>query len=578
MSSALLRRSHVLLRVPAGRGYRCFCPMPHPVRRAAAPTPLDAIVWYASVASPQCRPFHTGGLDKGVGRRPSASHTRFFKKDHSRHPPRQESPHHGAGEREHEDGELDVEVLPEMEEVESEEREIPSPSSPSRSRSSSSSSVAGFLAIRRGASEESDLVRRREFRPFEDDDDDDTDKTGMMTRRRRRRGQLPLETKVKICEEIERIMQRELRAEVARDARDGVAAIPPLSPPGWRVDHTPSMRCFTMTRTLEPGSDGGRGGRVFRSVLEEALSKHRNERAVASAAKRADKNQKTERNPPSLSSRWDQRAVRSSGSTASEGGEEEERLAARQTPTAVPTRFRTHLFLYAPFRVQDLSLLDSKVPITEHACFDLYVHKQPADDVSPSALLPAQQRLWDDRVCLCLRLASVNSELRLRGVQFFSRPLERRLLETAAFGRGDPLCVAASNQSREQRHRELQHQRQRLRRGQGQGSDAMTAGSPMYAAPPSSSFGLGDDLLLLEQTSFGEFCRGACYHGPHLSELSRELHDALLEYVMAHLGITSVVTEYVCQMQYFLEQEEYMAWLARLGMAASSLKSHIKNA
>lgn len=47
-----------------------------------------------------------------------------------------------------------------------------------------------------------------------------------------------------VMEEVKRISHRELRAEIERDAKDGSAAIPPLTPIGWSVEHNPGTRFF----------------------------------------------------------------------------------------------------------------------------------------------------------------------------------------------------------------------------------------------------------------------------------------------------------------------------------------------
>lgn len=118
-----------------------------------------------------------------------------------------------------------------------------------------------------------------------------------------------------------------------------------------------------------------------------------------------------------------------------------------------------HLTIYAPFRVLDLSLLDPDVSICEWSCFDLFVHKTPPshydhftslhksehhynniDTVGKNKYkLQGQQRIWDDQECLFVRLAAVNSELRIRGIQFISSSVARSINEYAFFGQsGDP--------------------------------------------------------------------------------------------------------------------------------------------
>eukprot|EP00796_Vickermania_ingenoplastis_P004251 gene4251-3073_t len=292
-----------------------------------------------------------------------------------------------------------------------------------------------------------------------------------------------------LCREIRRVAEEETRAEVERDARDGAAAVPPLPPLGWRVVHEPGSRSLVLERCFRDTAATPR----FRSVLEEALNRQRGQKPLHNEKQRAP------------------------------------------TAPAAAGRLSTHVRIRAPFRVRDLSLLDPKIPITEWTCLDAFVTKKPpvSGSVPPQ---PVQQQIWDDRECMLLRLASVESEVRLRAVQFLSRPVARRIRETAAFGAGDPLwCSAAARQ----RH-------------------------PVGAVASSPD-------VLLGATPFGELGRAMSYHGPYLSNISAELRDALLTYIASELGITGELVEYVCQMQYFAEQEEYMSWLARLGLLAESL-------
>lgn len=79
--------------------------------------------------------------------------------------------------------------------------------------------------------------------------------------------------------------------------------------------------------------------------------------------------------------------------------------------------------------------------------------------------------------------------------------------------------------------------------------------------------------FLDDRTQLGDFARSMVYHGPHCSSLSAELQDGLLQYLSDNLGINNGVVEYVCQMQYFIEQEEYMGWLARLGLIAQRIRA-----
>lgn len=341
---------------------------------------------------------------------------------------------------------------------------------------------------------------------------------GSLPREAEAEGRRSVHEQQLICSEIEQVVREELKAEVERDAKEGdVAALPPLPPDGWAVQRTPGSRFFTMQKRLDESVDGTPR---LRSALEEALRRqhHRSSRMAY----------------PAASSKQQRYMLHTSdkGSTA-------------LSPTFC--RFYTDVNIYAPFQVRDLSLLDSRVPICEWACFDMCVTKSPNDVThsSSSSLAPHQSRVWEDRTCLYLRLASANSELRVRSMQFLSLPSLRAMRSTGAFGGGDPFWKALAERTGD-------------------------AGRPCDA--PSTS----PLRVLTNADALGEFSRGLCYQGPCMSNLSRELREALNEYIAGDLGISHQVVEYICQMQFFKEQEEYMGWLARLSHAARATASTLE--
>lgn len=374
-----------------------------------------------------------------------------------------------------------------------------------------------------------------------------------------------------LMKEVKRVAHRELRAEVERDAKDGGAAIPPLTPVGWSVQHDPGTRFFFMQRVIpaklpRTGSSHGLSFSderpKFRSVLEEALQRHQktskgNGRNSDSGTPQKDWKEKQGRDEvlPYLSS------VLPSAKNLSFGS------------TAFP-RLDTHLMLYVPFQVQDLSLQDPKVPITEWSRFDLYVRKASCAS-SLSYPFPHQRRVLEDRECMLFRLASVQSELRIRAVQFLSQPVERKLAECAAFGQGDPMWLTIEARRRQHLQRQAQTEnREKSPAGLDLKDPSMQGGTRGILSTFKDR--RMTPQLLEDKTPIGEFARAMVYHGPYCSSLSVELRDALLQYISDDLGITNDVVEYICQMQYFIEQEEYMGWLARLGMTADCICASLK--
>lgn len=73
---------------------------------------------------------------------------------------------------------------------------------------------------------------------------------------------------------------------------------------------------------------------------------------------------------------------------------------------------------------------------------------------------------------------------------------------------------------------------------------------------------------MLKQCDWSEEARynraANVYQGPCFSELPRFLQQELMDYVTRCLCVDSQVVEYICQMTYFAEGEEYLAWLARM--------------
>lgn len=477
--------------------------------------------------------------------------------------------------------------------------------------------------------------------------------------------------------ELHNAVQAEVRAEVARDSQDGAAAVPPLAPRGWAVRHTPGASFFTMSRSLYPsqhrGASGPRGLEElsndnddnssssvprYRSVHDTQLAaqqtrksglRHRRLQSDSSSSPPSEAASTAEKSQTDGVARLPSSALNEEADGSGKGpvwtlhkgryhrGTDEAPPSGPRTAATV-VRSDVHVTVFAPFRVQDLSFYDPTVSICEWSCFDVLVQKSaPAMSPQPTKqqqqqqqkhMLIGQQRIWDQRESLLLRLASVNSELRVRSVQLLSTSTAVALRDYAVFGKGEPLFLELLRRQRAITQRRLQstsrRQLQRKQRYRGcvsVGVDDTAYDEPLTAASSLSSIREGSDEhvnaavtlatsaggagrgsrvrrlsdpiaaastapLRMDDEALGEFlcgsfdavgdvARSLCYAGPYVTELSKELRDALLTYVMSDLGVSAELVEYVCQMQYFLEQEEYMRWLARLGHVASAVQRSV---
>ncbi|KAG5509598.1 hypothetical protein JKF63_06303 [Porcisia hertigi] len=415
------------------------------------------------------------------------------------------------------------------------------------------------------------------------------------------------------CRELACVVEEEMRAEVARDMKDGVAAVPPLAPSGWRVLHTTGSSYFTMSR-LKKGcymdSRAG-GGRVDNDsdsprAAPDLVPRYRSVHDLVTGSRQG----------PLSAGRGDAAAGREdvwvlhrgrytaaqaglaaskrSGPTGSEGGSGDHGDGRRRYAVRY-ARSDTHITLFAPFRSLDVTLYNPRVDICESARFDVLVRKEcpkaaaaaaAALSSLEAATLEGQQEVWDEGRCMFVRLACVNDELRVRSLQFVSHKLARALEEHAVFGRGEPLYLellrrlpmaASVHKSSPQRGSGAAASRDQLRTVSAASpvnvfdAPEPTSATPAAAAPPFSSA----HVLTSQFDRSGEYARTFAYAGPYITELSKELREALSEYIMMDVGITNEVAEYVCQLQFFLEQEAYIGWLAQWGQLAATLKSAV---
>lgn len=393
------------------------------------------------------------------------------------------------------------------------------------------------------------------------------------------------------------VVQSELKAEVARDVRDGVAAVPPLAPSGWAVSHFAGQRYFTMTKR---GRNGGgypyqlhpteqryhplmREAEVedsatpqYRSINDEmrGLTSHNSATNSTSSSDAAQQKQVADGSTAS------EKLILRGGRYAAEAGDD-----GLQRGRVDVMRSDIDVTVFAPFRTVDLSFFDATVDVSEWVGFDVLVQKRKpmtagASRRSPT-LLQGQREVWDTQRAMFFRLACVNGDLRIRSLQFVSEPLARALDEYAVFGSGEPLYQELL------RRQWAEHQRRNSKRAS---STTHTRASPLQAFDAPDTFtkpaissanaaqtgqraeALASSLLISRFDRCAEYARLFAYGGPYISDLSKELRDVLMDFLINAVGITVDVSEYVCQLQYFLEQEEYMGWLAQWGQLAASLQ------
>ncbi|GET86967.1 hypothetical protein, conserved [Leishmania tarentolae] len=416
------------------------------------------------------------------------------------------------------------------------------------------------------------------------------------------------------CIELADVVQEELRAEVARDMKDGVAAVPPLAPSGWRVLHTTGSSYFTMSR-LKKGCyvDSRAGGRRadddgdsplaasdtaprYRSVHDLVTNGGRPPRSANRDDASTDRREMWVLHRGRYTAVSDGQAAPQGNSPKEEEGDSHQRGGGRRRDAVRYARSDTHITLFAPFRSLDLTLYHPRVGICEWACFDVLIRKERPKAATaaslrscalPTAVLEGQQEVWDEGRCMFVRLACANGELRVRSLQFVSHKLARALEEHAVFGKGDPLYLEML------RRRPIDvsfHRPSQRRGGSSLGrktqTSTVTASSPVNifdapeptpatpasAAPRAASSFNSAHVLTSQFDRSAEYARTFAYNGPYITELSKELREALSEYIMVEMGITNEVAEYVCQLQFFLEQEEYIGWLAQWGQLAGTLK------
>ncbi|KAG8344594.1 putative Mitochondrial glycoprotein [Trypanosoma vivax] len=386
---------------------------------------------------------------------------------------------------------------------------------------------------------------------------------------------------------------RELRAEVERDMRDGVSAIPPLPPRGWQLHHPAGSRFFYMSRTLKGGASSSElNTRRYQSVHDSFLNALRNAHAQRRKGKTHVRNNDLEMASadPQPDANPSTKVVVDYRKQGNGDNRMMLRRAGDEGDASGVTRADVHLVLFAPFRVCDPSLHDPSVDIFEWSAFDLIIHKTVAQSVKEAGDNPLESlvhMLEDDALVMYVRLANVNSEVRIRSVQFISLSEAQALYEHACFGAGEPLflelvrrlrrptfdlgTIASLGHFTPRGHYDdpRAHTRDTVNLV-GDGRDGEDISLKSFKR---SSYIHAYKMLLEPSSVAGEYSRTLCYGGPYITELSKEMVESLQEYLQGDLGVSAELCEYVCQMQFYLEQEEYMAWLGQLQHIGATVAS-----
>jgi hypothetical protein len=202
-----------------------------------------------------------------------------------------------------------------------------------------------------------------------------------------------------------------------------------------------------------------------------------------------------------------------------------------------------HVRLRAALRSVDPSFWNSDVAICEWVPFRV-VMTPDVGQVAPEGLSRSRRALVAD-------LAAVQSQLKVRRIWF--APLDVDIVNGGAVPAASP---ADATDPFAGSARRLLHA--------PEWPPAMTS-APDAAGTTGSSQTAPSQSFLNSQRGPGNG-EAASYGGPCFADLSRELQQALLEWLSAG-GVDARLGEYVCQQAYWIEQQEYNLWLARLAEA-----------
>lgn len=304
-------------------------------------------------------------------------------------------------------------------------------------------------------------------------------------------------------ERLGAIALSELQKEIYRDEGEGLKSVAPQVPPGWSVTHEPRSRWMVMRRLSSFNSSGGRGGRGRGGHNEEPPSH-------TSLSAMQYKGQLNKGRPMTA-------ATSGSGQGGSGGGGGKRNpLISKFWSMSVPSSMASPMDveIYIPFATHDPSLYDNTIDVCEWQPFDVICSKASvAPPSSPDASANGShhhQHRHD--TALLFRLAAVNSQVRVRGIQALTPSAAREI-------------------------------------GSTDGGIGIFAG---YG--PSA-----------------DYTRKLAYHGPSFPSLSPPLKACLMDFIAHDIGIDDLLLEYIMQACYVSENEEYQKWLLDLNTFAKGL-------
>lgn len=265
--------------------------------------------------------------------------------------------------------------------------------------------------------------------------------------------------------------ERELEKEMEVDELAGVKSIPPLVPAGWRMHHQPCTRYVLLKKLV-----GGQTSKLT-SVSQARQKKRFNDRPDPSNVEAPFRGSTEARESAACSS-----------------------LGIFQPASSIAS---VEVEIHIPFQTNDPSFSNSNIDLCEWQPFDVFVRKPGS---GASAML--------------FRAAAVNSELRVRRIQFLS-----------------PSAATAVDI---------------LQRGEGV---ERTIG---HTAADRAALAFGGQGLT------SEYLRNIPYAGPSFTSLSNDLQVCVMDFLCVDIGIDALLLEYIQQAAYFAEHEEYQLWLVEM--------------
>ena len=310
-------------------------------------------------------------------------------------------------------------------------------------------------------------------------------------------------------EALHRMAKDQLAKELAHEVKDDT--LPPIVPEGWSAHQKRGSRVLVMKRVLTKGylrsAEGKRSGLPSLPPTGSSLL---NEHERIMAQKKAQRRSIVER----VMKQMEQ------GKSGTKGQEAVKVPAASRKNHIDDDEMAIDITIYAPFQSVDPSFYDPSIDKCEWVPFDVRVVKP------------------DQSHCLFLRMASVNSELKIRYFQVLPY------------------------------HGELA------------GETASISGGTAADGPIESGRRMIDSILGLNRTDSEALnqplsCAGWSewqrhqrelqnYQGPPFTDLPKMFQGMMMDYITATLGVDYRVAEFICQMGFHAEHTEYQEWLGKL--------------